>query len=471
MINLVRNELCKIFHKKGIYIYTIIILLILGFTTVVNKDVWQDDDSGLLVEQADMLEDNLSNYDLDDEYELDMYIGDRVLIDVNRLSSEYDVNSQERYYINETIEPLIYSKYQFEYAEKNLDFAKEIQVSIDEAVKRLDNLDWKKDIKDRVEQIEAEIATLDKNKDSVLIETLKIELWCLNYRLDNNIPYSYGYSSLMIDEYEDYAIQYLSVAKDESLIVDKEVLRKKREVEKNYYELQYKLEHKIFGDNQEMIDFIVSSMVYVDDLIIVAIIIIAGSIVSSEFSKGTIKQLLIKPHSRSKILLSKIIASLIVIFLFCVIYNGAVIIANCYEYSDFTSIFGNNVVYDFSMGKVREVSVLGQCLYGFVSVLPAYLIIFFFVIFMGGLSTSTIATVGSTFGVYLFYDLLSLGFKPKVLAYLPFYCWDLSPYMYGGLSSNIHASFGTSLLVDIVTIIVLMILSFVVFKKKEIKNQ
>ena len=400
-----------------------------------------------------------------------MYIGDRVIIDVYRLSSEYDINSQERYYIDEIIEPLIYSKYQFEYAEKNIDSAKEIQVSIDEAVKRLDNLDWKKDIKDRIVQIEAELDTLDKSRDSVLIETLNIELWCLNYRLDNNVPYSYDHTSMMIDEYEDYAVQYLSLVKDESLIVNKNVLREKREVEKSYYELQYKLEHKIVGDNQEMIDIIVSSMAYVDDLIIVAIIIVAGSIVSSEFSKGTIKQLLIKPHSRAKILLSKIIASLIAIFLFCIVYNGALIIANCYEYSDFTSIFGNNAVYDFSIGKVREVSVLSQCLYGFVSVLPAYLIIFFFVIFMGVLTTSTISTVSSTFGVYLFYDLLSLWLKPKVLAYLPFYCWDLSPYMYGGLSSNIHASFGTSLLIDIVTIIVLMILSFVVFKKKEIKNQ
>lgn len=471
MINLIRNELCKIFHKKGIYIYTILIIMMLVLMTVASKNIGQEDDSGFLTEQADMLEDNLKNYDLDDEHELDMYIGDRVIIDVYRISSEYDINSQERYYIDKIIEPLIYSKYQFEYAEKNIDSAKEIQVSIDEAIKKLDNFDWKKDIKDRIVQIEAEIDTLDKSKDSVLIETLNIELWCLNYRLDNNVPYSYGHTSMMIDEYEDYAVQYLSVVKDESLIVNKNVLREKREVEKNYYELQYKLEHKIVGDNQEMIDFIVSSMAYVDDLIIVAIIIVAGSIVSSEFNKGTIKQLLIKPHSRTKILLSKIIASLIVIFLFCIVYNGAVIIANCYEYSDFTSIFGNNVVYDFSIGKVREVSVLSQCLYGFVSVLPAYLIIFFFVIFMGVLTTSTISTVSSTFGVYLFYDLLSLWLKPKVLAYLPFYCWDLSPYMYGGLNSNIHSSFGLALLVDIVTILVLMLLAFIIFKKKEIKNQ
>lgn len=471
MINLIRNELCKILHKKGIYIYTILIIMMLVLMTVVSKNVGPEDDSVFLIEQADMLEDNLKNYDLDDEHELDMYIGDRVIIDVYRLSSEYDINSQERYYIDEIIEPLIYSKYQFEYAENNIDSAKEMQASIDEAIKRLDNFDWKKDIKDRIVQIEAELDTLDKSKDSVLIETLNIELWCLNYRLDNNVPYSYGHTSMMIDEYEDYAVQYLSVVKDESLIVDKEVLREKREVEKNYYELQYKLEHKIVGDNQEMIDFIVSSMAYVDDLIIVAIIIVAGSIVSSEFNKGTIKQLLIKPHSRTKILLSKIIASLIVIFLFCIVYNGAVIIANCYEYSDFTSIFGNNVVYDFSIGKVREVSVLSQCLYGFVSVLPAYLIIFFFVIFMGVLTTSTISTVSSTFGVYLFYDLLSLWLKPKVLAYLPFYCWDLSPYMYGGLNSNIHSSFGLALLVDIVTILVLMLLAFIIFKKKEIKNQ
>ena len=45
--------------------------------------------------------------------------------------------------------------------------------------------------------------------------------------------------------------------------------------------------------------------------IIVIIVMIAGTIVSEEFNKGTVKLLLIKPYSRAKILLSKYITILI----------------------------------------------------------------------------------------------------------------------------------------------------------------
>ena len=47
--------------------------------------------------------------------------------------------------------------------------------------------------------------------------------------------------------------------------------------------------------------------------IIVIIVMIAGTIVSEEFNKGTIKLLLVKPYSRKKILLSKFFASIIIL--------------------------------------------------------------------------------------------------------------------------------------------------------------
>ena len=43
------------------------------------------------------------------------------------------------------------------------------------------------------------------------------------------------------------------------------------------------------------------------------IIMVAGTIVSEEFNKGTIKLLLVKPYSRYKILLSKFLTILIMI--------------------------------------------------------------------------------------------------------------------------------------------------------------
>ncbi|AXF54735.1 ABC transporter permease [Salicibibacter kimchii] len=58
--------------------------------------------------------------------------------------------------------------------------------------------------------------------------------------------------------------------------------------------------------------------IFVSIIIMFAVIIAAGSI-SGEFSKGTIKLLLVRPINRSKILLSKYVASLIFSFIMLVI--------------------------------------------------------------------------------------------------------------------------------------------------------
>ena len=227
----------------------------------------------------------------------------------------------------------------------------------------------------------------------------------------------------------------------------------------------------MISDNQDMIEYIVASFSYVEGFVVIAILIIVGSIISEEFNKGTIKQLLTKPFSRSKILTSKIIAGLIAMFLFLLVYEGAFLLSNCFEYNDFSSIFGTNVVYDFNLGKVKEVSVLAQCFYGFISVLPAYLIIFITVILVGVLSTNSVASMISGFGFFFVSDLLSYLLKPQIVAYMPFYTWDLTPYMYGGLNTNKYATFGTSILIDILTIVLLGILAYVFFNRKEVKNQ
>ena len=103
MINLIRNELTKIFSKKAIYIYSIIIFaMIIGMSILAKKVENSIEISDSFVEA---LEDNLGNYDLSNPQELEMYIGDRVIIDTNKLTRNYKYESLEYYYIENTIEP------------------------------------------------------------------------------------------------------------------------------------------------------------------------------------------------------------------------------------------------------------------------------------------------------------------------------------------------------------------------------
>ena len=478
MINLVKNELTKIFSKKAIYIYTTIILVLVVGVCIVSKKLSSSNDSGYTDFYIESLENGLSSYNLEDDMELRWFIGDKVIIDTTKIAREYKSDSPERYYIDEIIEPLIQEKYQKQYYDKDTEGVKSIQEEIDNEIAFLNNFDWKKQIveekKDVTDSIKELEAMLSENKDNEdikkSIETLKLELWCLDYRLDNKIPYSYASESTLINYYKELSVQYMNL-KDEELIKNKEELLNARQIKADYNVTLYKLEHNLVDEKQETIDYIVMCMTSVDGFIIIALIIISASIISEEFNKGTIKQLLTKPYSRGKILTSKIVACLIAFTLFVVLYQTVFVIANCYETDSLSSFLGTNVVYDYNLGTAKEVSVIGQCLYGFATTLPAYLLIFMMIIFVGIISTNAIATTVTGFGTFIGGDLLSLWLSEKVISFIPLCTWNLSSFMYGGTHSNTYITLGKSLVIDVLFMIVLITLSYICFKKKEIKNQ
>lgn len=476
MINLVRNELIKIFSKKAIYVYTALILVLVAGGCIARKKFNSVDD-GYSEVYIESLESGLNSYDLKNESELQWYIRDKVIIDSAKISKEYKSDSPERFYIDNVIEPLISEKYQKQYITKDIDGVKALQAQIDEEIKFLKKFDWKKQIVDEKNNVLASIAELEtlllENDDDSIkksIEALELEEWCLDYRLENEIPYSYKTDSALIESYKELSAQYVNL-KDEELIKDEIELLNARTIKADYEVALYKLEHKLYSEEHDTIDYIVMCMSFMDGFIIIALIIISASIVSEEFNKGTIKQLLTKPFSRGKILASKIIACLIVFTLFVLVYQTVFVLANCYETNSLNRFLGTNVVYDYHLGIAKEVSVIGQCLYAFVSTLPAYLTIFMMIIFIGVISTNSIATTVVGFGAFIAGDLMSSWLSPKLVSFIPLCTWNLAPFMYGGMHENVYITFGKSLVIDILFMIMLVVLSFIFFKKKEIKNQ
>ena len=204
MINLIRNELTKIFSKKAIYIYTICILGIMIGLSVLNKN--RDLDTGYDSSVIQSLEDGLDKYDLNNEQEREMFIGDKVLIDVYELSKNYEDESPEKYYIDNYIEPLILEKYNYMYLYKDMENVNVIQAQLDEKVKLLNNFDWKKIIQEDKVLVEQDIRETESlllvnaNVEELVkkLEDLKVKLWCLNYRLDNELPYSFDSKSMLV---------------------------------------------------------------------------------------------------------------------------------------------------------------------------------------------------------------------------------------------------------------------------------
>jgi ABC-2 type transport system permease protein len=80
-------------------------------------------------------------------------------------------------------------------------------------------------------------------------------------------------------------------------------------LESNIKQNEYAIENDI-SPNEKTTWKYMKEMAPISSLIGLFVIVVASDIVSSEFSKGTIKMLLIRPYSRWKILLSKFLATL-----------------------------------------------------------------------------------------------------------------------------------------------------------------
>lgn len=177
----------------------------------------------------------------------------------------------------------------------------------------------------------AELKKLEERKDLALksIQHYKEDLILLEFRLKEDIDYSnsnWKNEAILkiqeiLDEYrrellteEKYNLDYdqsLSTSYEDYVAKYEEANRMR--VEK-MNELWYSLENNIpqlgaIKDTRSVIDSTYEVFVI---LAVVMAIIIGGSIVSNEFSTGSIRLLLIRPVSRWKILLSKLISVLIV---------------------------------------------------------------------------------------------------------------------------------------------------------------
>ena len=207
--------------------------------------------------------------------------------------------------------------------------------------------------------------------------------------------------------------------------------------------------------------------------IVVVIVMIAGTIVSEEFNKGTIKQLLLRPYSRFKILLSKYITCLIVFILFILFYELVSFIA--YGLSlGFKSYSLPIIIYNFTTHQVMELNLIKGILMNFVSILPVYIIILTLAFFLSTLITSSGIALTISFLVYIFSDILngliSLT-NYKILRLFPTMCWNFNEYLFGNIPADKYLNFPMALIVTIITFLVLFVSSFLIFKHKDIKNQ
>lgn len=481
MINLIKNELIKIFNKKGIYIVGIISLLFLCLSVVIYKT-----DSVVEEDFTTVIEENLNNYDLNNVDELSWYVEDLSIVETNKIAFKYPKNSWQRKMIQEELSVAINCMNNAKYILKNDSSYNTCKNDYDRILSNIDSGDWTLIVKNEKEEkvnllndynkmlndsslIESERYSINKN-----INILNYQIEGLDIRLSKNIAPDYSNASSIVDDYVSYAIQYLDYDKDESNYASNDELLTKRSIESEYYINKYKLDNDLYNsdnseDSNQLMLFDFEEIVL---MVLVLVILISSSIVSEEYNKGTIKQLLLRPYSRVKILMSKYLACIIVFMLFMIFYLLATSIAYGFI-GGFKDYLEPVIVYNFNTSSVMEINIISMCLSYFMALLPEYLIILTIAFFVSTVFENTSVAMIVSILVYFgssILNILIVARNIKYLSWVPSLCWDFTDYLFGGISSYKYGNLYLSLFVSIITFLMFFIGSFICFKKKDIKN-
>lgn len=184
-----------------------------------------------------------------------------------------------------------------------------------------------------------------------------------------------------------------------------------------------------------------------DIIIIFILIYLSTTIITEECSNGTIKYLLIKPHTRVKILFSKIITSILIIItitsfitVFQYLLGGILFGFNSYSLEA--------IIYNSSDKIIETTSLANYMITLIISKIPMYFILSIISLLFGVVTNNIALNI-----------IISLGM------YLLIYNYDISKYLY---SSDVLLN--KYIIIFNISIIILLMLLTIIFKKKDIKN-
>lgn len=250
---------------------------------------------------------------------------------------------------------------------------------------------------------------------------------------------------------------------------------------------EYRLEHNMapymtgstmvsFGSNRKVYDYMAGSLMQF--VLTIMVIIIAGTSVASEMTKGTIKFWSFTPYKRWKILLSKIVVSTFILVATTIVISLiSTLVGNIFFGA------GNAQGYLYvSNGNVHEINyVLFSVLYNLVGAIE----IFVFMILALMLSTVTrnaATAVGISLAAYLggstIMQIINLFVKSDWIKFIPFNNLSLASRIFKGDISNAASSMissltgnitvGFSLAVLGVCVVLMLVTMFDSFRKRDI---
>jgi ABC-2 type transport system permease protein len=198
-------------------------------------------------------------------------------------------------------------------------------------------------------------------------------------------------------------------------------------------------------------------------MVILFSVIAAGTIVSAEFSQGTIKMLLSRPVKRWKILTSKYVASFIYVLVLTVLAFAATALASVLFFES-----GDITVLDYRDGTVVEVSYWGRVIALYSLQFVGIMIYTTFAFMLGTVFRSSSLAIGlSIFLMFVGPNIVMLLSDYEVAKYLIFAHTDLTGYLTGQMLLP-GISWPFSLAVISAYMAILLVLSYMTFMKRDV---
>ena len=485
MSKLIRNELTKIFKKKNIYITLFVILAFVILTNCIYKFFYHtesyDEYSDSYVEYA---REELTKLDPNRPSDTKMYIDMKTSLDIYEMRQKYEVGSWQRNILVSQVSDYVNEKNNYLYGENKDDQkVKEMEENINEILKKLEEGDWKYFAKEELEQAKRTVADFEEQKVKtedkqdlqmleVSIKTAKIDQEVAQIRLEKEIEYGSDFKNRALSRYQNEAknvIQMENSTKELDYEQKQEYNTSLEAREINRYILENNVDISKSNDVRGILKNLFNEYGL---FIIVMIIMIAGTIVSEEFNKGTIKLLLVKPYSRNKILLAKFIT----VFIMIVFAIVAVIVMELVVggiFFGYESLSVPVLEYNFTAQTLEIMNIFAYLGIQIMTQLPkivllATLAFAFSTLFNNGAVAVALPLLG-----YMSADMINMlviQFKVQFMRFFVSLNWNFEEYLFGDLPKMEGMTCGFSIMICMIYFIVMLIPTFIAFKKKNIKN-
>ena len=476
MFSLIKNELYKIFHKRST---KVLLLIMLGFVLLTNiiykksRDYYgRINDYRIGYNEAKAF---INNNEINkDNYE--DYVYYETYISVVELKDRYKEDWQVEV-IDSEFYQLYYQYYLDKYFNNQDNIIKDKEL-IDSLLKDLDSGNWQSFVNARITNLKNELQTykielnVNTSKRHELelkksIEILEKEIELYEYRIKENLPIG-GHT------YLDNAINVVNGAKYEVINakysnIDKYDLASTL---KDYHINEYILDNKVDANNDKTLrGLLIDFYDEYDFLILVFVIMIAGSLVSDEYSKGTIKSLLILPYKRSKILLAKLLTMVIMIlFGIFVLFIMQLVVGSIFF--GISSISISFVTYNIATESIVTMNVFKYFIILTTTIIPRILLLGTLAFAISTVIGNTAAAIAITFCGYVgevIVNTIAMRYHVEFLDYFVTTNWRFEQLLFGG-RNQFNLSLTHGIIICSIYFLLMVIVSFIVFKKKDIKN-